>query len=123
MTVLEQSKENEIAVEQRVDALDWGAAEESLCERGYAVTAPLLTTEECARLVALCDDEKRFRSHIVMERYRFGVGDYKYFENPLPQEVRGLRTAAYPHLATVANRWAGANAARTRRILGSTPSF
>lgn len=108
MTVLQQSKENEIAVRQRVDALDWAAAEESLCTRGYAVTAPLLTAEECAELVALYKDEKRFRSHIVMERFRFGVGDYKYFENPLPQVVASLRTAAYPHLAKVANRWAEA---------------
>jgi hypothetical protein len=104
MTILQQSGE-EIAVEQRVDGLDWAAAEESLCAHGYAVTAPLLTVKECAELVAMYDDEKPFRSQIVMERYRFGIGDYKYFENPLPQVVANLRTAAYPHLATVANRW------------------
>jgi uncharacterized protein len=98
----------ELLIEQRVAALDWAAAEESLCARGYAVTAALLTAEECAELVALYDDEKRFRSHIFMERFRFGVGDYKYFENPLPAVVASLRTAAYPHLASVANRWAEA---------------
>lgn len=90
---------------RRVDALDWESAEQSLAERGYAVTAPLLSDHECGELVALYDDEKRFRSHIVMERYRFGVGDYKYFENPLPETVANLRAAAYPHLAAVTNRW------------------
>jgi hypothetical protein len=106
MNALQQSKENETDVQQRVDGLDWAAAEDSLSERGYAVTVPLLSEKECAELVSLYGDEKRFRSHIVMERYRFGIGDYKYFENPLPQTVVGLRTSAYPHLATVANRWA-----------------
>jgi hypothetical protein len=106
MTVLEQSKETEIGVRQRVDALDWAAAEESLSARGYAVTAPLLLAEECTELVALYGSEQRFRSHIMMERFRFGVGDYKYFEHPLPPVVRSLRTAAYPHLAKIANRWA-----------------
>jgi uncharacterized protein len=104
MTIVKRSSD-ELAVPQRVDALDWAAAEESLCARGYAVTAELLTAEECTELVALYDDEKRFRSHIIMERYRFGIGDYKYFENPLPAVVRSLRTRAYPHLASVANRW------------------
>jgi hypothetical protein len=81
------------------------------------VTAPLLTAEECAELVGLYNDEKYFRSHIIMERYRFGIGDYKYFENPLPQVVASLRTAAYPHLATIANRWSealGERGAHTR---------
>ncbi len=41
-----------------------------------------------------------------MERFRFGVGDYKYFNNPLPGLVSSLRTHAYPHLAAVANQWA-----------------
>ena len=43
-----------------------------------------------------------------MERHRFGVGDYKYFSHPLPDPVSDLRTAAYPHLAKVANEWAEA---------------
>jgi uncharacterized protein len=106
MTILQQSKEDETAVEEKIDGVDWMAVEDSLSARGYAVTTPILTAEECAELVALYNDEKRFRSHIVMERYRFGVGDYKYFENPLPQVVAGLRGSAYQHLAKIANRWA-----------------
>jgi hypothetical protein len=108
MKILQQSKEHVIAAEERVDALDWVALEDSLSARGYAITESLLTAEECSQLVGLYKDEKRFRSHIIMERYRFGVGDYKYFENPLPQVVASLRTAAYSHLATIANRWAEA---------------
>ena len=106
MNVPQQSKETETDFQRRVDALDWEGAEESLSERGYAVTSPLLTAAECADLVSLYGDEKRFRSHIIMERYRFGIGDYKYFDNPLPQTVASLRTSAYTHLAPVANRWA-----------------
>jgi len=106
MKILQQSKKHVIAAEEMVDALDWAAAEDSLSARGYAVTASLLSPEECSQLVALYNNEKLFRSHVIMERYRFGVGDYKYFDNPLPHLVASLRTAAYPQLATIANRWA-----------------
>ncbi|HEY2547362.1 MAG TPA: 2OG-Fe(II) oxygenase [Candidatus Acidoferrum sp.] len=107
MKVLQQLKqENGSDFQRRVDALDWAAAEESLSARGYAVAEPLLSEKECGDLVALYGDEKRFRSHIIMERYRFGIGDYKYFDNPLPQTVTNVRTFAYPHLAAIANRWA-----------------
>jgi hypothetical protein len=108
MAVLEQSKASEMAIRRRVDAMDWAEVEELLGARGYAVTAPLLTEEQCSELVSLYGEVKRFRSHIIMQRYRFGIGDYKYFDNPLPPVVQGLRTAAYPHLATVANHWAKA---------------
>ena len=40
-----------------------------------------------------------------MARYRFGVGEYKYFAAPLPEPVAALRTALYRRLAPVANRW------------------
>jgi hypothetical protein len=95
-------------IRKRVDALDWNNAEESLSARGYAVTAPILTQDECAGIVALYNDASRFRSHIIMERHRFGVGDYKYFSNPLPELVTDLRSCAYPHLAKIANQWAKA---------------
>lgn len=48
---------------------------------------------------------ERFRSHIIMARYRFGRGDYKYFTYPLPETGQQLREASYPHLASVANEW------------------
>jgi len=94
------------SVEERLAALDWEAAGNSLCERGHAVTPPILSPEECISLVAMYAEASRFRSQIVMERYRFGVGDYKYFGHPLPEIVSSLRTSAYPHLAKVANHWA-----------------
>src|SRR6266436_4424638 len=101
------------SVTERIEALDWSGAEQSLSERGYAVTAPVLSTAECAEITALYNDASRFRSHIIMERYRFGIGDYKYFASPLPELVAELRSSAYPRLAVVANRWAEALGQRT----------
>jgi hypothetical protein len=97
-----------LSIQERIDAIDWHDAELSLPARGYAVTTPILTTAECDAIVALYGDETRFRSHVIMERHRFGVGDYKYFSHPLPETVVALRTSAYPHLAKVANQWAEA---------------
>lgn len=104
-----------LSVAQRIDVLDWKAAAESLSDRGYAVAAPILSPAECASLATLYGDESRFRSHIIMERYRFGIGNYKYFANPLPEIVRELRTSTYPHLAEVANRWAESLGEKTPR--------
>jgi hypothetical protein len=104
-----------LTVAERIDAVEWSMAEQSLSERGYAVTEPILTLAECKSLAGLFNDARHFRSHVVMERYRFGIGDYKYFTNPLPEMVAELRSNAYPHLAEVANRWTemfGENAPR-----------
>src|SRR5215471_16040993 len=96
------------SIPERVDALDWKSAQNSLSQRGYAVTPQILSPEECRSLAGLYSDSSRFRSHIVMERFRFGVGDYQYFAHPLPEIVSELRTRVYPHLAEVANQWAEA---------------
>ena len=47
------------------------------------------------------DDDRRFRSHIEMARYRFGEGEYKYFATPLPGAIQTLRMAFYPQLAAL----------------------
>src|SRR5215475_5478191 len=85
--------------------MDWAAIGESLADSGYGLTGPLLGPEECAELISLYGDDANFRSQIVMERYRFGKGDYKYFRYPLPSSVQQLRESTYPHLAKIANLW------------------
>ena len=98
----------------RLAKLDWAAIEQSLWEWGYARTPAILTPDECTGLIALYGDEARFRSRVDMARYRFGLGDYKYFAHPLPPVVADLRAHAYPPLAQIANRWEKALGSRRR---------
>ena len=94
------------SIGDRIDALPWSELHDALSSRGYAATAAVLTPEECAEFRSLYARDELFRSKVVMERLRFGRGDYKYFADPLPPVVRELRTHAYPHLAGTANEWA-----------------
>jgi len=103
-----------MTIGERLARLDWRAIESSLWERGYATTPPLLNAAECRRLVTLYEDERRFRKHVDMARLRFGVGDYKYFRDPLPTLVRDLRAHGYRHLAPIANGWLEALGERRR---------
>lgn len=94
-----------MTLKARLSSLDWPAIEHALWTHGYAKTPPVLTPKECAALIALYPDKTRFRSRIVMERHRYGVGEYKYFTNPLPLLVQELRTHFYSPLAVIANQW------------------
>jgi hypothetical protein len=93
-------------VATRLRSLDWLAVEQSLDERGYARLPQLLAATDCRRTAAIWEHRDRFRSAVVMERMRFGRGEYRYFAHPLPPVVESLRAAAYAHLAPIANRWA-----------------
>jgi hypothetical protein len=103
-----------MTMEARLAAVDWAAVGRALDEEGHALIPALLTPEECASLAALFAEDARFRSRIDMARYRFGVGEYKYFARPLPPLVEALRAHAYPPLAALANRWMAALGARER---------
>lgn len=89
----------------RADALDWPRIEIALDLDGWAIVPGLLSAREAKALAALYVKEEIFRSRVVMGRHGFGRGEYKYFSYPLPDLVRRLRGALYPHLRGVANRW------------------
>jgi hypothetical protein len=95
-------------------ALDWPGIEASLATHGCATIGPVLTTEECAALAGLYARDEPFRSRVIMARHGFGRGEYKYFAYPLPEVVAALRTALYPPLALIANRWNAAMGIATR---------
>jgi uncharacterized protein len=89
----------------RVNALDWPQVGNELDDQGSALLPGVLSAQECQALAALYEEESIFRSRVVMGRHGFGRGEYKYFSYPLPSMIQGLRTALYPRLAPVANRW------------------
>jgi hypothetical protein len=93
-------------VADRIAGLDWPDLTAQLDERGYALTPPLLSPAECRELASAFGEDDRFRSTIDMRRYRFGEGEYKYFDAPLPAVVEQARQALYPPLAELANTWA-----------------
>jgi uncharacterized protein len=90
----------------REQTIDWERACGGLDERGFAVLPGVLAQKICQQIVRYYADDHRFRSRIVMSRYSFGEGEYKYFDYPLPPIVQQLRSSLYPHLAPLANRWA-----------------
>jgi hypothetical protein len=93
-----------VDIAARVTALDWSEIGTQLDSFGCATTGPLLSPDECAALSARYDDAI-YRSRVIMARHGFGRGEYKYFAYPLPEIIAALRTALYPPLAGVANRW------------------
>jgi hypothetical protein len=97
-----------------VSPLDPGALARDLAAFGYAVR-PLLDAAACRALAALYDDDRRFRSRVIMARHSFGRGEYKYLAYPLPDPVQALRSALYPPLAEIANAW--------RHSLGEAADF
>jgi hypothetical protein len=94
-----------IDIPARVRAYDWSAIEQQLDSSGCAVLPALLTADETDALVRIYDDDRLFRSRVVMAKHGFGRGEYKYFKYPLPDIVTDLRTAMYACLAPIANRW------------------
>lgn len=87
-----------------LSTINWQSATEELSEKGFVKLSSVLTSQQCEELIALYD-QPIYRSTINMARYQFGIGEYKYFNYPLPNLVQQLRTDVYPHLAKVANRW------------------
>ena len=87
-------------------AIDWHSVAQSLDEKAYAATQPVLSVDTCRKIHDFYDDpQTKYRSTIQMARYNFGSGEYKYFDYPLPAEIQSLRETLYEGLAPIANDW------------------
>jgi len=79
--------------------MNWNSICTSLNEKGFAYISNVLSIKECCLLKNLCSDSDLYRSTINMQRYRFGKGEYKYFNYPLPPLIQTrrkvLRTFGY----------------------------
>src|SRR5262245_52334517 len=89
----------------QLSKFDWRRVSQDLDAQGSAVMEAILSREECQALAGLYMKDDIFRSRVVMEQHGFGRGEYKYFSYPLPDLIAALRTAIYPHLVPIANRW------------------
>lgn len=92
----------------RIAQLDWNCILVDIDRQGWATTGPLLTAVERAGLVKSYDDDRHFRSRVIMARHGFGCGEYRYYAYPLPSLVQQFREALYERLVPLANRWRGA---------------
>lgn len=92
-------------IKDKICALDWQIITEEMNEKGFAIVSNLLTKEQCKELIENYDNSTAYRKTVVMERYRFGLGEYKYFNYPLPVLIQTVRENVYPKLAPIANRW------------------
>ena len=90
----------------RAASVSWTRVADELSAVGVAQLGPLLSEDECRTLVAAYEAEQMYRSRVVMQRYSFGRGEYKYYQYPLPSLVESVRQSIYPHLVPIANVWA-----------------
>jgi uncharacterized protein len=79
--------------------------EQDLNNKGFAIIKNVLSKAECDQLIQDYNADDRYRKTITMERYRFGLGEYKYFRYPLPDLINNIRETVYPQLVPVANQW------------------
>ncbi|UGU16299.1 2OG-Fe(II) oxygenase [Sinomicrobium kalidii] len=92
-------------IAQKTANCNWEEVTRNLNERGYAIIPGWLTEQQCHALINEYNGTTAYRKTVVMERYRFGLGEYKYYDYPLPRVIQAIRQNVYPRLVPVANLW------------------
>ena len=92
-------------IKQKIATINWQSVTELMHDKGYALVPGFLSDDDCQKLLQNYDNPGAYRKTVVMERYRFGLGEYKYFNYPLPDLVQSIRESIYPHIAPIANLW------------------
>jgi uncharacterized protein len=92
-------------IHQKIADVDLQTVTKEMNKKGYALVSRFLPSEHCNEFISKYNNSNLYRKTIAMERYRFGLGEYKYFRYPLPDLIQTIRTAIYPKLAPIANSW------------------
>lgn len=92
-------------IKERLENIHWEGVLADLDRKGFAIVPELLHSKECKELVEMYHLPRAYRKTVIMERYRFGSGEYKYFSYPLPELIQTLRENIYPKIVPVANLW------------------
>jgi len=85
--------------------IHWDSMFDSMNTKGYSLLGKILPETLVQEWVLDYNQENLYRKTILMERYRFGLGEYKYFADPLPPTIQGLREGLYAYLSPWANTW------------------
>ncbi|TLX67105.1 MAG: prolyl 4-hydroxylase subunit alpha [Thaumarchaeota archaeon] len=71
-------------IEQKINKINGQQIAEEMDEKGYILLSQFLPVKYCKELIDNYGNEDLYRKIINMEKYRFGLGEYKYFKYPLP---------------------------------------
>ncbi|TGK04352.1 prolyl 4-hydroxylase subunit alpha [Leptospira selangorensis] len=85
--------------------LNWHSLLENLNSSGAVLQKKVLDEASCSEWISSYDQSDLFRKTVVMEKYRFGSGEYKYFKNPEPEQITKIKKEIYPKLSPLANQW------------------
>ncbi|VAV97934.1 hypothetical protein MNBD_ALPHA02-1324 [hydrothermal vent metagenome] len=72
-----------MSIVDKIDAIGWQELAVEMHDNGYAIVPGFLVPEQCQHLIDQYNNPDCYRKTVVMERYRFGLGEYKYFDYPL----------------------------------------
>lgn len=89
----------------KIQAADWEAITEQMHQQGFALIEQVLSAKQCETLQQAYPQTELYRKTVEMQRYRFGLGEYKYFTYPLPNLIERIRYEIYPYLVAIANAW------------------
>lgn len=92
-------------ITHKINNIDWQAIANDMNHYGYAIIPEFLNKEQCQYLINNFDNTKGYRKTVIMERHRFGIGLYKYWDYPLPDLVQMMREEIYTRLVPIANLW------------------
>lgn len=92
-------------MQAKIQSLDWQKITVEMNDKGFSIVSNLLTANQCEELKINYNRPDLYRKTVTMERYRFGLGEYKYYNYPLPGLIQTLRENIYTGLAPIANNW------------------